>query len=95
MFFWLVNILSSTGGKQYEVGHSVDNLDEKKFLRWKARVSIEKQEARIYYMLKNHEKWLRDEEKSALDYFHGIGIYKKYQDPRKTFLKKMEDKPIE
>ena len=40
------------------IGGSVDNLDEKKFLRemlakhfpdWEARVSIENQEARIYY----------------------------------------------
>ena len=51
-------------------------------------------------MLKNHEKWLTDEEKSALDYFHERGIYKKYQNPkippnvldtRQTFLKKIED----
>ncbi len=54
-------------------------------------------------MLKPHENWLIDEEKSAIDYFHGRGKYKKYQDPktppnlldtRKTFLKKMEDKEM-
>jgi hypothetical protein len=112
-------ILSITGG-------SVDNLDEKKFLRemlakhfpdWETRVSIENQEARIYYkatrrlkeykkfnpLLKIPENFLTDEEKSAIDYFHGRGDYKKYQDPkvfpnlldtRKTFLKKMEDKEM-
>jgi len=83
----------------------------------KARLSLEKQQARIYYkaakklkayrkfqpLLKDHEKWLTDEETSALDYFHGRGIYKKYQNPktppnvidtRKSFLKKMEDKEM-
>jgi len=82
-----------------------------------ARLSMEKQQAIIYYkaakklkeykkfqpLLKNHEKWLTDEEKSTLDYFHGRGIYKKYQDPkispnvldtRQTFLKKMEDQEM-
>ena len=86
----------------------------KHFPDWEARLSVEKQQARIYQkaakrlkeyqkfspLLKNHEKWLTDEEKFALDYFHGRGIYKKYQDPktlpnvhdtRQTFLKKMED----
>lgn len=53
--------------------------------------------------LENHEKWLTDEERFAIDYFHGEGIYKKYQDPktppkifdtRQTFLKKMEDEEM-
>jgi len=89
----------------------------KHFPDWEARVSIENQEARIYYkatrrlkeykkfhpLLKIPENLLTDEEKSAINYFHGRGDYKKYQDPkvspnlfdtRKTFLKKMEDKEM-
>ena len=43
------------------------------------------------------------EEKSSIDYFHGTGIYAKFQDPktppnildtRKTFLKKMENQDM-
>ena len=54
-------------------------------------------------MLKNHEKWLTDEEKFAIDYFLGRGTFKKSQDPktrpnlydtRQTFLKKMEDQEM-
>jgi len=54
-------------------------------------------------LLKPHEKWLTDEEKFAIEYFHGKGIYKKYQDPktpsnlfdtRQTFLKKMENEEM-
>lgn len=33
-------------------------------------------------MLKNPEKILTDDEKLAIDYFHGRGICKKYQDPK-------------
>ena len=89
----------------------------KHFPDWEARLSVEKQQAIIYYkaakklkeyqklspLLKNHEKWLTDEEKFAIDYFHGRGIYKKYQDPkippnvldtRQTFLKKMENQEM-
>ena len=54
-------------------------------------------------MLENHERWLTKEERSAIDYFHGKGIYKKWQhfqtppnllDTRKSFLKKMENKKM-
>ena len=54
-------------------------------------------------MLNKYQKLLTDEEKSAIAYFHGTGIYAKYQDPnippsiydtRKTFLKKMENKEM-
>lgn len=57
----------------------------------------------LYPLLNNHEKWLTKEEKSAIDYFNGKGIYKKWQDPqtppnlldtRKSFLKKMENKKM-
>ena len=56
-----------------------------------ARLSMEKQQAIIYYkaakklkeykkfhpLLKNPEKWLTDEEKSAINYFHGRGDLQK------------------
>jgi hypothetical protein len=85
----------------------------KHFPDWEARLEMEKHQARIYSkaakklkeyqklspFLKNHEKWLTEEEKFALDYFHGRGIYKKYQPPnvldtRQTFLKKMENQEM-
>ena len=58
----------------------------KHFPDFESRVSLEKQQAVIYRkavrkirehqrispLLKNHQKWLTDEEKSSIDYFHGI-----------------------
>ena len=89
----------------------------KYFPDFDSRVSREKQQAIIYQkavkkinqyqrlfpLLNNYQKWLTDEEKSAIDYFHGTGIYAKFQDPkippnindtRKTFLKKMRNKDM-
>ena len=54
-------------------------------------------------MLNNYQKLLTAEEKSAIDYFRGTGIYTKFQDPnipstiydtRESFLKKMENKEM-
>ena len=59
-----------------------------------------KEYKRISPFLNNYQELLTPEEKSAIDYFHGTGIYAKFQDPktppnihdtRITFLKKMED----
>ena len=64
----------------------------KHFPDWEARLSVEKEQAISYNkaakklkefqkfspLLKNHEKWLTDEEKFSIDYFHGRGIYKKH-----------------
>ena len=89
----------------------------KHFPDFDSRVSLEKQQAiihqkavkkikeyqRISPLLNNYQKWLTDEEKSAINYFHGTGIYAKFQDPkippnildtRKTFLKKMENQDM-
>ena len=50
-----------------------------------------------------NSKFLTEEEKSARDYFHGKGIYKKYQDfktppnifdTRQSLIKKMKDKNV-
>ena len=82
-----------------------------------SRVFQEKRQGRIYQkaikkikeykrispLLNNYQELLTAEEKSAIDYFHGTGIYAKFQDPntspniydtRKTFLKKMENKEM-
>jgi sRNA-binding regulator protein Hfq len=92
-------------------------MQVKHFPDFDSRVSLEKQQGIIYRkavkkikeyrrispLLDNYQKWLTDEEKSAINYFHGIGIYAKFQDPkitpnildtRKTFLKKMENKDM-
>ena len=54
-------------------------------------------------ILTESQKWITAEEKSAMNYFHGTGIYAKFQDPktppnvfdtRKTFLKKMENRDM-
>ena len=89
----------------------------KHFPDFESRVSLEKKQAviyqkaikkikeyqRFYPLLKNHNQWLRAEEKSAIDYFHGTGFYSQYQNPntipnifdtRITFLKKMENKDM-
>jgi hypothetical protein len=86
----------------------------KYFPDFESRIAMEKQQAIIYQkavrkirehqrlfpFLNNHQKWLTDEEKSTINYFHGTGSYAKLQDPktppnifdtRKTFLKKMEN----
>lgn len=87
------------------------------FPDWDARLSIENHQAIIYSkaskklkayktlnpLLKNSEKLLTDEEKFAVDYFHGRGLCEKFQDPkmfpnvlntRQTFLKKMENQEM-
>ena len=89
----------------------------KHFPDFESRASLEKRQAIIYQkavkkikeyqrispLLKNYQKWLTAEEKSSIDYFHGTGIYAKFQDPktppnildtRKTFLKKMENQDM-
>jgi len=89
----------------------------KHFPDFESRASMEKRQAIIYQkavkkikehqkispLLQNHQKWLTAEEKSSIDYFHGAGIYAKFQDPktspnihdtRKTFLKKMENQEM-
>lgn len=62
-----------------------------------------KQYQRLFPLLNNYQKLLTDEEKSAIDYFHGTGIYANFQDckvppninyTRKTFLKKMINKDM-
>ena len=66
------------------------------FPDWDARLSVEKQQAIIYNkatkklkayknfnpLLKNPEKLLTDDEKFAIDYFHGRGTCEKFQDPK-------------
>ena len=87
------------------------------FPDWDARLSVEKQQAIIYNkatkklkayknlnpLLKNPEKLLTDDERFAIDYFHGRGTCEKFQDPktqpnlyntRQTFLKKMENQEM-
>ena len=87
------------------------------FPDWDARLSVEKQQAIIYNkatkklkayknfnpLLKNPEKLLTDDEKFAIDYFHGRGTFKKSHDPktrpnlydtRQTFLNKMENQEM-
>lgn len=89
-------------------------MQAKHFPDFEAKASLEKQRAIIYRravkkiqeyqiiypLLNNYQKWLTAEEKSAIEYFHGTGIDKKFQDPktrpnildtRKSFLKKMEN----
>ena len=89
----------------------------KHFPDFQARVELEKRQAEIYEnamkkiktykqifpLLNDYEKLLTDQERSSINYFHGIGIYKKYQDPsippnlfdtRVTFLKKMENQDM-
>ena len=81
----------------------------KHFPDFESRLSTEKWQAIIYQkaikkikeykrispLLKNYQKNLTIEENSAINYFHGTGIYAKFQDPktppnindtRKTFL---------
>jgi hypothetical protein len=89
----------------------------KHFPDFESRASLEERQAIIYQkavkkiteyrkispLLKNYQKWLTAEEKSSIDYYHGTGIYAKFQDPktspniqdtRKTFLKKMENQEM-
>ena len=89
----------------------------KHFPDFESRASLEKQQAIIYDkavqkikeyqrlvpLLNNYQKWLTAEEKLSINYFHGAGIYAKFQDPkippnildtRETFLKKMENKDM-
>ena len=89
----------------------------KHFPDFESRASLEKRQAIIYQkavkkikeyrkifpLLKNYQKCLTAEEKSSIDYYHGTGIYAKFQDPkispnihdtRKTFLKKMENQEM-
>jgi hypothetical protein len=63
-------------------------------------IFFRKEYKKLSPLLKNHEKWLTDEEKFAIDFFEGRGICKKHQDPtippnlldiKQTFLKTMED----
>ena len=89
----------------------------KHFPDFEERVLMEKHQAEIYLgavrkieeyekvlRTKNgHERILTADEQSAIDYFHGVGKYAKFQDPkvlpnifdtRKTFLKKMENRDM-
>ena len=89
----------------------------KHFPDFESRVSLEKRQGRNYQkavkkikkykrispLLNDYQKLLTAEEKSAIDYFQGTGIYAKFQDyntppniydTRKTLKKKMENEEM-
>ena len=105
----IINYVDNLAKKKY-----FKEMQVKHFPDFESRASLEKQQAiiykkavrkikeykRLFPLLNNYQKWLTDEEKSSIDYFHGTGIYAKFQDPktppnildtRETFLKKMEN----
>jgi len=107
-----INSVDNLAKKKY-----FKEMQVKHFPDFESRASLEKQQAIIYQkavkkikeyqrispLLNNYQKWLTAEEKSSIDYFHGTGIYAKFQDPktppnildtRKTFLKKMENQDM-
>ena len=108
----VINSVDNLAKKKY-----FKEMQVKHFPDFESRASLEKQQAIIYQkavkkikeyqrispLLNNYQKWLTAEEKSSIDYFHGTGIYAKFQDPktppnildtRKTFLKKMENQDM-
>ena len=108
----VINSVNNLAKKKY-----FKEMQFKHFPDFESRISMEKQQAIIYQkalkkvkeyqrlfpLLNNYQKWLTDEEKSSIDYFHGTGIYATLQDPRtppnildtrKTFLKKMENQDM-
>ena len=87
--------------KHFPDFESRSSLEKGQAIIYRKAIKRLKEYQRISPLLKNHQKWLTAEEKSSIDYFHGTGIYAKFQDPktppnindtRKTFLKKIENK---
>ena len=79
------------------------SLEKRQAINYQKAIKKIKEFKRVSPLLSNYQKLLNAEEKSAIDYFHGTGIYTKFQDPntppnifdtRKTFLKKMENKKM-
>ena len=79
------------------------SLEKRQAINYQKAIKKIKEFKRVSPLLSNYQKLLNAEEKSAIDYFHGTGIYTKFQDPntppnifdtRKSFLKKMENKKM-